>query len=123
MDIGNIDTDTWVWIAVAVVAALALISLLAWFGRRKKRDWDEREARNIRGSVERRAPDLQKHDAEARQAEAKAEEVRAEADRLDAIARERRDRVDREREGFDERLRKADELDPRTDSEVHGRHR
>jgi flagellar biosynthesis/type III secretory pathway M-ring protein FliF/YscJ len=119
------DNSTTVWIIVAIVALL-LVALLVWFlARRSRTAKDKRRVaqREEAGELRRRAEhdrigvqegeaSAAKLDAEARLAQAEADRKAAEAARLQEAAHEHSAKVGESRAELDERLRRADELDP-----------
>lgn len=115
------DRTTLVWIVVgAAVLVLLVVLALALRGRRG-RVHDERreeaarlrqEADSERLELQRREAEAARVDAEARMAQAEADARAAEAARLQADAQEHAARVDSHRTEVEERLRRADEIDP-----------
>lgn len=105
------DFDTsWLLPAAAIIVALAVVALVATVVQRKKRERDRRHAQEIRSDAARNTSRLDAKDADVRRLEAEAERAQAEADRLVAVAKERRDRLDRERLEQAARLEEADRL-------------
>jgi flagellar biosynthesis/type III secretory pathway M-ring protein FliF/YscJ len=119
------DDSTIMWIVVAVVGAV-LLALLVWFlvrtsrtAKAKRREADQAKAAELRRDAEReriavqeREASAEKLDAEARLQQAEADRKAAEAARLQQEAQDRDAMVGESRADVDERLRRADELDP-----------
>ncbi|EYR63701.1 hypothetical protein N866_18765 [Actinotalea ferrariae CF5-4] len=116
------ETETIVWIVVAVLVLALIIGLALWWSRRssgRRVDKQRQEAADLRRQAEAEKVDLQRREAEAQRLDAHARLAQAEADtrsaeaaRLQAQARERSDELSGPREDVQERLRRADELDP-----------
>lgn len=105
------DNSGWLLLAAAIIVALAVVALMATAALKKKRDLDRQHAHAIRTDAARNTSRLDAKDADVRRLEAEAEQAQAEADRLGAVAKERRDRLDRERLEQAARLEEADRLD------------
>lgn len=115
----GIDALTVVWIVVAVVVVAVVIGVIVWVTRSqssRKVDRQREEAQDLRRRAEaelkRREADAARVDAEARLAQADADARAAEAARLQTEAHERDRDLAGERSEIDERLRRADEIDP-----------
>ncbi len=113
----------WIWIALAIVVAVVVLGALIGWAMAKKRSMDRRHAEAIRVNAARDHQRIEAKDAETRGVEAEAEQARAEADRLELIARERREEIERDRRGNAERLREADRLDHGRSRHFHRSHR
>ncbi|RHW27678.1 hypothetical protein D0Z08_08400 [Nocardioides immobilis] len=103
--------DHWIWIALAALLVVIAISALIGFALAKKRDLDRKHADAIRTDANRQNARIGAKDAEARRLEAEADQLQAEADRLHAVARERRQQVERDRARNAARLSKAERLE------------
>lgn len=117
--------DTWIWIVI-VVAALLVLAALAWLISRQTRGAAHRRAESIRNDVRERASDfgertaaVREREAEAEHAKANADRLRAEAESLEQDAHRQRAAIDAEREDYLESLRRADEIDPQTETPRH----
>lgn len=116
------DTETVIWIVIGVIALALVIGLVVWLMRRRgdaQAEHRRREAAELREKaaaddieVRQREAELARADAEARAARAEAQARLAEADRLDAQTRKEAEDVDQSRRDVDERLHRADEIDP-----------
>jgi membrane protein involved in colicin uptake len=91
--------------------------------RKRKVEGNRQRAGALREEARESAPSLQKREAHARETEAEAAAARAEAERkqaeaqrLAAEAEERRNAAAAHRDEHEERLRRADELDPDVDT-------
>ena len=121
------DTEKWFgeasdpgWIAVYVVVALLVVGVLALVAMRQRREHNRHRADELRTQARQREGTVRRRDAEARRLAAESEQARAEADRLEAEAQERRAVFERERAAQQDRLRQADQLDPRTTGRHEG---
>jgi len=108
------------WIIVYVIVALVVIGSLVAVGMRKKRQLDHQHAEAMRLNAKRQEPRLAQQEAETRRLEAESDEARAEADRREALARDQRERLERERSAYDDDLRQADKIDPRAKHRADG---
>jgi FtsZ-interacting cell division protein ZipA len=137
------DTSTIIWIVVAIV----VLAIVVWFLLRRSRAMKEkrlqhqrdeatelrRTAESERIEVQEREASAAKVDAEARLAQAEADRKAAEAARLQQEAQERSEQVGERRTHVEDRLRRADEVDPDhpgpdaqrrgDDPDTEGRHR
>lgn len=117
------DTTIVVWIAVGIIVVIAIIAvvLFATNGRRREAhlEAERRKAARLRNDAEQ--TDLARRQREAEAAQAAAAAKQADADALDArleserLAREsaaRQAEAQRLRDDVDERLQKADSVDP-----------
>ena len=108
------------WIVLVVVVVLILLGI--WLVRSRAAGAEDRrraEAQRIREQAEadrielqRREAEAARVDAQARLAQAEAQTRAAEAARLQSEAHARSEGLTDERAAVDERLRRADELDP-----------
>lgn len=114
------DTDNAVWIVIAVIAALAVLAVLLWAGRRQRDVRRHAQAQELREQLRREDAEVRHREslaaeteARARAAQAEAEAKAAEAARLQHVAQGHRAEVSSSREELDERRAHADALDPR----------
>ncbi len=112
-------TNTTVWIVIAVIAALIVVAALVWVGRNRQLARRRAQAEEIRDAVRhdeikvaRREALADETAAKARAAQAEAEAKAAEAARLQENAQKHRSQAAEHREDLDERLSRADSLDP-----------
>src|SRR5690349_20484572 len=112
---------TWQWIVLAlVVLALIVVAVLLLRRSRATKQVRQREhARELRQQaeadrieVQRREAEAARVDAQARLAQAEAQARAADAEQLQVQAREHAEHASGARAEVEERLRKADELDP-----------
>lgn len=122
------DDSNWIWIVVGLLVLLAILAFAISSARKRRDDKRRVEAGRIREEATHHERDLREREAEADEAEARARRARAEADERDAAARrlevaaERRsDDRDHLRDEHDERLRRADALDPDVPTDRDGR--
>jgi FtsZ-interacting cell division protein ZipA len=118
----ELDMDNAVlWIVVAVVVVALVVGLLMMrrsSGRRQEAKQREeaqrlrRDAEADRIDVQRREAEAARIDAEARLAQAEAQARAADAAQLQAQAQEHSQEVAGSRSEVEERLRRADEIDP-----------
>lgn len=113
------STLTWIVVAAAVVLLLILLFVVLRGRRGKVEEARRAEAAELRQKAEadrlevhRREAEAAKVDAEARMAQAEADARAADAARLQAEAHERTTQVTGDRAEVDDRLRRADALDP-----------
>ena len=117
------DDQTVLWIVIGVVVVLAIVGIALWWSRSGRRDdLRRREAERLREKaaaerieLQRREAEAARIDAEARMAQAEADARAAEAAGLQAEARSRADDLEAPRSRVEDRLRRADHLDPDVD--------
>ena len=110
------DTDSVIWIAGGVVLALVIIGVLAAVMNKKKRAQRAAHAAELRRDAHTRAPELQDADLQAREAQLEADRARLEAERAAARAQEVEQARAAEHASYEDRLREADQLDPRVNT-------
>jgi FtsZ-interacting cell division protein ZipA len=114
------DVVVWVIVAVVVLAIIAVVIYLMNRSRTERALEAQRtEARDLRESAEADRLDVQRREAEAARLDAQARVAQAEADaraadaaQLQADAQQRAQHAGGARADVDERLRRADEIDP-----------
>jgi len=123
------DGSTWLWIVLAIVV-IAVVIVAALAGTRKQKSMRINKADTMRDEAAEDAALLAQRenkaaemDARARAAQAEADAKTAEAERLAATAERQQAGVADERTDLDERLRRADEVDPRVDHEQEAQNR
>jgi FtsZ-interacting cell division protein ZipA len=117
------DGNSWLWLVLGIIV-IALLVAAAFVGTRKQKSMRIKKADSIRNDAaadetllaqrESKAAEL---DAHARAAQAEADAKAAEAERLAATAQRQQAEVADDRTDLDDRLRRADEVDPRVDHE------
>ena len=111
------DSGQLVWIIVVViVVALAVVGLVVFFGRKRKLNADRRQAVEMRQQAETDELGAREGEAKAARAEADAQQAEVDAERLRREARDRQKEARTVREGSQERVREADQLDPDVDA-------
>jgi uncharacterized membrane-anchored protein YhcB (DUF1043 family) len=120
------ETSTIIWVVVAIVVVGAVVALLASRSGKRRVESQRAKAAEIREEVQEHDRELREREAAAAEARGRAEMARAEAqkreleaERLAAEAGSRLDDVDAVRRERDEKLRMADRRDPdvRTDAD------
>ena len=112
-------TSTVIWIVIAVVAAIVLIAVIAFAARKTSNRRRRVEAERIRGEANQEMERISKREAfaeetaaKARAAQAEADAKAAEASRLHERVAAHRDDVSSARSGVQERLSRAESIDP-----------
>jgi hypothetical protein len=113
-------TVTWIIVALVVLALVVLAAVLLTRARRSRSvDRRREEAHELRQRAEADRIELQRREAEAARIDAEARAAQAEADaraadaaQLQAEARERAEHTSGSRAEVEERLRRAEEIDP-----------
>ena len=114
------DSTGIVWIVVVVLAALVVIGMVFWAGRRQSETHRRAQAEELREQLRRdhievahRESIIAEHDARARAAQAEADAKAAEAQRLKTAADAHRQEVTSSREELEQRREQLESLDPR----------
>jgi FtsZ-interacting cell division protein ZipA len=114
------DSTTIVWI-VAVIAAVIVIAALVFAARSRRNRRKHIEAERMREDitthmtkVDKRQALADETEAHAKAAAAEAEAKAAEAARLKDRAADHRDAVAASRDDIEDRLKRADQMDPKT---------
>ncbi|MHC6220878.1 hypothetical protein [Arthrobacter sp. MMS24-S77] len=105
------DGQQWIWIVVVVVI-IALILAVVVFGRRAKTAVDRKRAAELRERARTDALGAHERSAEAARAEADAARAESEAERLHKEAMDKQKASERANEVSQDRLRRAEALDP-----------
>ena len=107
------------WVIPAVIAALLLLLLLIVLGaviggrkRRENQERDRRRAAELREKAEHEHLGAQERELQARESSLEADRAKLEAEGEQKLAQEQERDARQAREGVDDRLREADELDP-----------
>ena len=109
------DSGQLIWIVVIVVA-LVIVGLVVFLGRKRKLNADRHRAGEIRKQAETDELGAREGEAKAARAEKDAQQAEVDAKRLRREAREGQEDARTVREGSQERVRKADEMDPDVDA-------
>ena len=107
------DTTAWIIIVVVVLVAAALAAWLVTQQRKKKQ---HEHAEHLRHEAHEHAAEIPETNVRAKEAEADAERARLEAERAQERAREAQVAATQQQAVHEDRLRTADEVDPRVDT-------
>lgn len=107
------STTAWIIIIVVVLVVAALVAWLA-AQQRKKKQVDQAE--QLRQEAQEHASGIQESEVRAREAEVEAERARLEAERAEQQAREAKVASTQQQAVHEDRLRTADQVDPRVDT-------
>jgi ABC-type nickel/cobalt efflux system permease component RcnA len=103
------------WIIVAVVV-LVLVALAAWLVTRQRTKKQQEHAEHLRQEAHEHATQIPETQVRAKEAEAEAERARLEAERKAQQAREAQVAATQQQAVHEDRLRTADQVDPRVDT-------
>jgi FtsZ-interacting cell division protein ZipA len=107
------DTTTWIIILVVVLVVAALVAWLVAQQRKKKQ---VEHAEHLRQEAHEHATAIPETDVRAREAEVEAERARLEAQRAEQQAQEAQIAATQQQAVHEDRLRAADQVDPRVDT-------
>jgi ABC-type nickel/cobalt efflux system permease component RcnA len=107
--------DTTQWIIVAVVV-LVVVALAAWLVTRQRTKKQQEHAEHLRQEAHEHATEIPETQVRAKEAEAQAERARLEAERAAREAEEAKVASTQQQAMHEDRLRTADEIDPRVDT-------
>lgn len=107
--------STTAWIIVIVVV-LAVAAAVAWVGDRRRRQQKVEHAEGLRHEAREHAAGIPEAEERARQAEVEAERAQVEAERAQQRAQEAQVAATQHQAVHEDRLRTADEVDPRVDT-------
>jgi ABC-type nickel/cobalt efflux system permease component RcnA len=107
--------ETSQWIIVAVVV-LVLAALAAWLVTRQRTKKQQEHAEHLRQEAHEHATEIPETQVRAREAEAQAERARLEAERASREAQDAQVAATQQQAVHEDRLRTADEVDPRVDT-------
>jgi hypothetical protein len=114
----------WIWVLLIVVLAAIIVAAVMVAGQRRKAKQAE-AADSMRRDADERATAVRENetkaaevDARARALKADADAKAAEADRLAIAAERQKAAVSEQRSDVQDRLRSADDVDPRVDSKA-----
>ena len=107
------DTTTWI---IVVVAVLVVAALVAWLITQQRRKKHQEQAERLRHEAHDHAAEIPETNVRAKEAEADAERARLEAERAQERAREARVAATQQQAVQEDRLRTADQVDPRVDT-------
>ncbi len=105
------DGQLWIWIIVAIVIIAVIVAVVV-YGRRAKNAANRKRAADLREKARADALGAHERSAEAARAAADAARAESEAERLHKEASEKQRAAERANEVSQDRLRRAEELDP-----------
>lgn len=105
------DGQLWIWIVVAVVIIAVIVAVVV-YGRRAKNAANRKRAADLREKARADALGAHERSAEAARAAADAARAESEAERLHREAADKQKAAERANEVSQDRLRRAEELDP-----------
>lgn len=103
------------WIIVLVVV-LVVAALVAWLVMQQRKKKQQEHAERLRHEAHEHASEIPETQVRAKEAEAEAERARLEAERAQAQAREAQVAATQQQAVREDRLRTADQVDPRVDT-------
>jgi predicted negative regulator of RcsB-dependent stress response len=106
-------TTAWIIVIVVVLVAAAVVT---WLMTQQKKNKQHEHAEHLRQEAHEHAAVIPQVQDDAKEAEAKAEVARLEAERAAREAEEARIAATQQEAVHEDRLRTADEIDPRVDS-------
>ena len=106
-------TTTWIIILVVV---LVVVALAAWLITQQRKKKQHEQAERLRHEAHQHATEIPETNVRAKEAEAEAERARLEAERAQERAREAQVAATQQQAVHEDRLRTADEVDPRVDT-------
>ena len=107
------ETSQWFIIAVVVVV---LVALAAWLVTRQRAKKQHEHAEHLRQEAHEHATQIPETQVRAKEAEAEAERARLDAERKAQEARDAQVAATQQQAVHEDRLRTADEVDPRVDT-------
>ena len=107
------ETSQLIIIAVVVVV---LVALAAWLVTRQRAKKQHEHAEHLRQEAHEHATQIPETQVRAKEAEAQAERARLEAERADREARDAQVAATQQQAVHEDRLRTADQVDPRVDT-------
>lgn len=107
--------ETTEWIIVLVVV-LVVAALVAWLVAQQRKKKQQEQAERLRHEAHEHATEIPETQVRAKEAEAEAERARLEAERAQAKAREAQVAATQQQAVHEDRLRTADQVDPRVDT-------
>ncbi|CAM3507651.1 hypothetical protein [Nocardioides zeicaulis] len=113
--------STTAWIIVAVVIVL-VIAVAAWAASRQRRRKQVEQAEELSHEAREHASGIPESQVRAKEAEAEAERARLEAERAQQRAQEAQVAATQQQAVHEDRLRTADQVDPRVDTSSEDYH-
>ena len=107
------DATTWI---IVLVVVLVVAALVAWLVAQQRKKKQHEHAEQLRTEAHEHAQEIPESQVRAKEAEAEAERARLEAEQAQARAREAHVAATQQQAVHEDRLRTADEVDPRVDT-------
>ena len=107
------DATTWI---IVLVVVLVVAALVAWLVAQQRKKKQHEHAEHLRAEAHEHATEIPETQVRAKEAEAEAERARLEAERAQSKAREAQVAATQQQAVHEDRLRTADEVDPRVDT-------
>jgi uncharacterized protein (DUF3084 family) len=108
--------STTAWIIIVVVAVLVVAALVAWMLAQQRKKKHVEHAEHLREEAREHASAIPESQVRAREAEVEAERARLEAERAQQKAQEAQVAATQQQAVHEDRLRTADQVDPRVDT-------
>jgi len=108
--------ETTEWIILIVVVVLVVAALAAWLMAQQRKKKQTEHAEHLREEAHKHAADIPEAQVRAKEAEAQAERARLDAERSQREAREAQVAATQQQAVAEDRLRTADQVDPRVDT-------
>ncbi|MDR7253405.1 hypothetical protein J2X46_002390 [Nocardioides sp. BE266] len=112
--------STTAWIIVVIVVVLAVAALVAWMAAQQRKRKHVEHAESLRHEAQQHASEIPESQVRAKEAEAEAERARLEAERAREKAEEAKVAATQQQAVHEDRLRTADQVDPRVDTASEG---
>ena len=107
------DAMTWI---IIVLVVLVVVALAAWLVTQQRKRKQHEHAEELRTEAHEHAREIPETQVRAKEAEAEAERARLEAERAQARAQEAQVAATQQEAVHEDRLRTADQVDPRVDT-------
>ena len=108
--------STTAWIVVIVVIVLVVAALAAWLVTQQRKKKQQEHADRLRAEAQEHASEIPETQVRAKEAEAEAERARLDAERAAQQAQEAKVAATQQQAVHEDRLRTADQVDPRVDT-------
>ena len=108
--------STTAWIIIVIVVVLVVAALVAWMAAQQRKKKHVEHAENLRHEAQQHATEIPETQVRAKEAEVEAERARLEAERAQQKAQEAQVAATQQQAVHEDRLRTADEVDPRVDT-------
>jgi FtsZ-interacting cell division protein ZipA len=108
--------STTAWIIVIVIVVLVVAALVAYLAAQQRKKKQVERAEELRHEAQEHASGIPESQVRAKEAEVEAERARLEAERAEQQAREAQVAATQQQAVHEDRLRTADQVDPRVDT-------